>query len=86
MTVYELIEKTRKTEPCYFDHSNLKFFGETLSSMKVLKEHATITDHLGEKHDCIVLSSLQRNYPRGPRRSYSYFDCTTWRRIMPREA
>ena len=84
MTVYDLMEKTRHTEPHFFDRDTLKWFGENLASMKVLKEHATITDYSGIKHDCVVLSKLTRKYPSGPRRTYAYFDATTWTQIFPR--
>jgi hypothetical protein len=83
MEVWELQEKTRKTEPHYFDRDTLKFFGESISSMNVLKNHYTITDYQGVKHDCVCLSKLQRKYPGGARRSYDYFDTTTWERIFP---
>jgi hypothetical protein len=83
MTVYELQDKTRKTEPCYFSHDNLKFFGETMSSMKVLKNTYTITDCYGIAHECVCLSKLSRKYPGGARRTYDYFDVNTWERIFP---
>jgi len=82
MTVYELIDKTCKTEPHFFDHDTLKWFGETLSDMKVLKDHTIITDYLGEKHDCVILSKLSRKYPGGARRTYAYFDTTTWEQVF----
>lgn len=61
----------------YFDHDTLKFFGETLSSMRLLKGTSIITDTLGEKHECYVISKLQRKHPCGPRRTYGYFDVNT---------
>lgn len=61
----------------YFDHDTLEFFGESMSTMRLLKDTVTITDISGEKHECYVLSKLQRKYPYGPKRSYAYFDVNT---------
>ena len=83
MDVYELISKTRNTEPHFFDHDTLKWCGESISSMNVLKGTTTITDYLGEKHECVTLSKLSRKYPGGPRRTYDYFDIQTWERVLP---
>ena len=83
MSVYELINKTRTTEPHFFDHDTLKWFGESISSMNVLKDTVTITDYLGVKHECVVLSKLSRKYPGGARRTYAYFDTTSWNQIFP---
>lgn len=66
----------------YFDHDTLKFFGETLSSMRLLKGTAKVTDVCGEEHECYVLSSLQRTHPMGPRRKYTYFDIHTLDDVM----
>lgn len=61
----------------YFDHDTLKFFGERISDMRLLKNRETVTDTSGEKHDCYVLSSLQRKNPMGAKRKYTYFDVET---------
>ena len=61
----------------FFDHDTLKFFGERLSEMRLLKQTETVTDVSGEKHECYVLSSLQRKHPMGPRRKYTFFDVET---------
>lgn len=61
----------------FFDHDTLKFFGESLSTMRLLKETITVTDICGDKHECYVLSRLQRKHPMGPRRTYAYFDVNT---------
>lgn len=61
----------------YFDADTLKFFGETLSSMKLLKRTTVITDSLGKEHTVYVISRLQRNHPNGARRTYAYFDVET---------
>lgn len=74
-----LISAYRRKRPNdhYFDHDTLKFFGERISDMRLLKNRETVTDLLGEKHDCYVLSSLQRKNPMGARRRYTYFDVET---------
>ncbi len=76
MTVYGLIERHERNNAgsCFFSRSTLKFFGERISEMRVLKNPVTLTDYCGEKHTCYVLSSYQRKHPLGPRRAYHYFD------------
>lgn len=61
----------------FFDHDTLKFFGERISEMRLLKGFVTITDISGEKHVCYMISSRQRKCPGGPRRVYHYFDKDT---------
>lgn len=61
----------------YFDRDTLKFFGERVSDMRLLKGTVKITDICGEKHEAYCISRLQRKHPGGPRRSYAYFDITT---------
>lgn len=80
MTVYELKDryKTRHSDGHFFDSDTLKFFGERYSEMRVLKNLSCVTDYCGQNHICYVLSSLQRNYPSGPRRIYHYFDTETY--------
>lgn len=77
--VYSLVAAYQRTHPgghC-FDRDTLKFFGESFSTMRLLKDQATIKDWSGETHTCYVLSKLQRNHPMGPRRTYAYFDVGT---------
>lgn len=78
-TVHGLIDayKTKRPDGHFFDHDTLKFFGERISEMRLLKNRETVTDVSGEKHECYVLSSLQRKNPLGPRRKYTYFDVET---------
>ena len=78
-SVYGLISAYQSKHPNghYFDRNTLKFFWERISEMRILKNRETVTDISGEKHDCYVLSSLQRNNPMGPRRNYTYFDVVT---------
>lgn len=66
----------------YFDSQTLKFFGERLSEMRLLKEKARVKDVCDEYHTCYVVSSLQRKHPCGPRRKYTYFDVETLDDVM----
>ena len=77
--VYSLVAAYQHVHPGghYFDRDTLKFFGESLSTMRLLKDKATIKDWSGEKHTCYVLSKLQKKHPMGPRRVYAYFDVET---------
>ena len=80
MTINELIYQYYKHNPNghFFDHDTLKYFGESRSTMRVLKGTATITDYSGNTHECYMISRLQKKYPGGPRRTYAYFDTTTF--------
>jgi hypothetical protein len=69
----------------YFYYNTLKFFGERVSEMRILKNTVKITDNMDKKRECYILSSLQRNHPSGARRSYSYFDCETLERVFIKE-
>lgn len=75
-SVYGLVDAYYQKNPTghYFDRETLKFFGESLSTMRLLKGKSEITDVSGEKHTCYVLSKLQKKHPLGPRRVYAYFD------------
>ena len=79
MPVWKLVDIYQGKHPGghFFDRDTLKFFGEMLSDMRVLSETETIKDCSGEKHECYVLSRLQRKHPAGPRRTYAYFDVET---------
>lgn len=83
MTVGTLIYHHEKNNPKshYFDKETLRYFGERISEMRVLKETARITDSAGEVHECYILSSLQRKDPRGATRHYHYFDTTTFKEV-----
>ena len=61
----------------FFDPDTLKFFGETVSTMRLLKGTSKITDICGEEHEVYTISRLQRKYPGGARRTYAYFDVET---------
>ena len=87
MDVRELRYQVIKRNDCryFFDDETLKFFGERLSDMRVFKKTQLVTDNLDEEHECWVLSSLQRKYPGGPRRTYNYFDKDTFARVIPKD-
>lgn len=61
----------------YFDHDTLKFFGESLSSMRLLKGTVKVKDMCGKEHEAYVISRLQKKYPGGARRTYAWFDVET---------
>lgn len=61
MKAYELatLYREKKPEGHFFDKETLKYFGESLSKMKVdngLFEHI---DYRGEKHQCYKLTTTQ---------------------------
>lgn len=63
----------------FFDPDTLKFFGERPSEMRLLKDTVSVTDVCGEKHECYVVSSVQRpGPPLRKRRKYHYFDVATF--------
>ena len=80
MDIYKLKREYERTHPDghYFDRDTLKWFGESLSTMRVLKGTVEITDCLGVTHTCYMISKLSRNYPGGARRTYAYFDINTF--------
>lgn len=84
MTVRELLYRYWHNNPDghFFDPSALRFFGETIGNMRIegVKEVET---YRGEKHQCYVLSSLQKNHPMGAIRVNHYFDVNTFEFIHP---
>ena len=85
MSIYEFIEKYREAQPNghFFDPKTLRFFGERLSEMRVLKGTALIECEDGKTRECYCVSSLQRKHPRGPRRTYAFFDVKTLDQVFP---
>lgn len=86
MTFWELKNKVIDTghETHFFDSDTLKFFGERLSDMRLLKGTAEVTDVCGEKHTCYIVSATRRRNWSGPCKPYVYhhcFDTTTFRHI-----
>lgn len=85
LNVYDLKDAHLAAHPDshFFDHDTLKFFGERLSSMRLLKTRPTVKDCVDEEHECYCLSSSQRT-PLGNRRThYFYFDVNTLEEIIP---
>lgn len=78
--VYELRDAYWEMNPGghFFDKKTLKAFGERLSDMRLLKGVIKITDPLGEKHTCYVLSSIQRIPLVGKKRIHHFFDIDTF--------
>ena len=79
MNACELIRLHKKYQPqsTYFSPDNLRFFGERISEMRVLKGTVMV-----DGHECWVLSTRQRNAPAGvPQRRYHYFDINTLEHI-----
>lgn len=66
----------------YFSKNALKFFGERLGEMRVLKNTEVVKDSLGDLHQCYVVSSVQHNYPNGTTRHYAYFDVDTLEEVL----
>ncbi len=86
-SVNGLIREHERMHPnsYFFDKESLKFFGERISEMRLLKDRARIKSYSGDVHTCYILSALQRKHPSGPRRAYHYFDTETLDRILPDE-
>lgn len=82
MTIYELMNKHLEKHPNshFFDNDTLKFFGEALSRMRVLKGTVTIKDYCGKDHVCYVVSATRHKNWNGrckPYIHYHYFDIDT---------
>jgi len=85
VTVYMLKEKHLQNHPNshYFDYDTLKFFGERMSEMRVLKDLCKVKDVSGEEHNAYCLSSIQHKAPNGTsKRKYAYFDSITFDHII----
>lgn len=77
--IYDLRNAYLRTHPNghWFDSDTLAFFGESLSTMYLLKGTYRVKDCLGVEHSCYKVSKLSRKYPGGPKRTYAYFDVNT---------
>lgn len=84
MDVYELKRKHLQNHPLshFFDAETLKFFGESMSRMYVLKGTVKIFDYLGAPHECYVLSKQGKNLLGQKMRTYAYFDTKTFEEIQ----
>jgi len=68
-----------------FSSDTLKFFGESLSKMRLLKTKAIIKDYRGNEHTCYIISTTRTKNAFGsckPYTSYLYFDDKTLERII----
>lgn len=69
----------------YFDTKTLKFFGERISDMRLLKSNDgyihTVTDRYGDTYNAYCLSSLQRKHPCGTTRVCTYFNVETLQKL-----
>lgn len=82
MTIYELkrLHLTAHPNSHFFDNDTLKFFGEALSRMRVLKNTATVKDVCENKHTCYVVSATRIKDWNGlckPYTQYHYFNIDT---------
>jgi hypothetical protein len=87
MEFYELKRniENKGGETHFFDHDTLKFFGERLSDMRLLKNTVEITDICGEKHICYIVSATRRKNAFGsckPYTHYHYFDVNTFHHVI----
>lgn len=80
---YSFLYDFKKAHPGshYFDRETLKFFGENLSSMRILKNITIINDD-GTPRECFTLSKLGKDFRGYKRRNYAYFDCDTLEYII----
>lgn len=88
-TITEFYEFKRMYEAKHKDYmfssDTLKFFGESLSRMKVLKNKVIIKDCLDVEHNCYVISSIRTKDAFGrckPYTHYLYFDEETLNHII----
>lgn len=83
--IYHFISDHRRKNPAshYFDHGTLKFFGERLSEMRILRRMVRVRNCCGELRDAYCLSTIQRPPFSGgrPSRHYAYFDAETLAQI-----
>lgn len=82
ITLKQLINEYRKRNSHYFDKETLKFWGEKLSDMKILKDTVIKKDFQDNKHECIVLSKISKDFYGNSYRNYDYFDIDTLDRII----
>lgn len=83
ITLNQLIKEYEKRNNCYFEPKTLKFWGEKLSDMRILKDTVIKKDFQGNKHHCVVLSKISKDFYGKPYRNYDYFDIDTLNRIIP---
>lgn len=74
--------KSKNPNSYYFSKNALKFFGERLSEMRVLKNTTVVKDSMGELHQCYVVSTVQHRHLNGATRHYTYFDVETLEEVL----
>ena len=82
ITVRKLKEELEKRGSYYFSDETLRFFGERLHDMYILKHTETIKDDQGVDHECYVLSKISKDWSGKRFRNYDYFDIKTFERVM----
>lgn len=82
ITLNQLIKEYEKRNNCYFKKETLKFWGERLSDMYILKDTVIKKDMQGQEHECLVLSKISKDFFGKPYRNYDYFDIDTLNRII----
>lgn len=82
ITLKQLIQEYEKRNSPYFDKKTLKFWGEKISDMKILKDTVIKKDFQSNKHECIVLSKISKDFYGNSYRNYDYFDIDTLDRII----
>lgn len=83
--IYGLKYEHEKRNPGshFFDADTLKFFGERLSSMRLLQKLSKVRDFSDVEHECYCISSPQKT-PLGNRMThYFYFDTETMEEVIP---
>lgn len=73
--------ESKNPESHFFNTDTLRFFGEKMSSMRLLNDHTVVKDVMGQEHECWVLSTLQKPPFGNKRRVYHYFDVETLEQI-----
>lgn len=84
MTIYTFISKFKEKHPNdhYFDSDTLKFWGERISEMRILKDPVKTSDIYGEEHVVYVLSKKMKDWNGKRIRVHDYFDVDTLERII----
>ena len=82
ITITELKARHQAHRPnsICFDESNLRAFGESLATMRVLRNTVTVLDRYGFEHTCYVVSSRRWKETT----VHYYFDTNTYQVINPR--
>lgn len=76
------IRREKRPDDHFFDRKTLRFFGERISEMRLLKTRERVIDISGDVHTCYVISSVQHKVPGGPKRMYHYFDRETLEQVI----